>query len=523
MATGVAAYDEMYAGATARPPQAELDRVLARLTPTELHERARLRDTYLDRNGITFTLGERERPLPMDLIPRILSDEEWSVIEAGVIQRIQALEMFLSDVYGPGEVLAEGIVPRRLVTTSTHFHRQAWGMQPPNGVRIHISGIDLIRDEEGQFRVLEDNLRNPSGVSYVLQNRRTLAHVLPEVFSGHVVRPVAEYPERLERALRLAAPVNNPNIVVLTPGVHNSAHYEHAFLARNMGVELVEGRDLYCRDGRVWMRTTLGPRQVDVIYRRIDDEYLDPMHLRPDSVLGVPGVLNAARAGNVTIANAVGNGVADDKAIYPYVPDLIRYYLGSEPILPNVDTHDLSDPQVREWVFDNVERMVVKPSDGSGGYGLLMGPSASEADIEATHAAVEAHPRGWIAQPVVTFSTCPTVVDGGRVEPRHVDLRPFAVNDGEDIYVLPGGLTRVALPSGSLVVNSSQGGGSKDTWVLESASSDARPPTRAIPRIAVDPDLPARHEAPRTHDERLQQQERQQQQGNSARVVESPC
>lgn len=510
--TGVPAFDEMYVGDAPRGAQEELHRVLDRLSPEELHDRARLRDAYLDRNGITFTLGERERPLPMDLIPRILTAEEWSVIEAGVVQRIEALEMFLSDVYGPGEVLADGIVPRRLVTTSTHFHRQAWGMQPPNGVRIHISGIDLIRDEQGRFRVLEDNLRNPSGVSYVLQNRRTLAHVLPEVFAGHVVRPVAEYPERLEKALRQAAPVSNPVIVVLTPGVHNSAHYEHAFLARNMGVELVEGRDLYCRDDRVWMRTTLGPRQVDVIYRRIDDDYLDPLQLRPDSILGVPGVLNAARAGNVTIANAVGNGVADDKAIYPYVPALIRYYLGAEAILPNVDTYDLSDEDQRAHVFAQVDRMVIKPSDASGGYGLLMGPSASEEQIERTRAAVESHPRGWIAQPVVTFSTCPTVIDGGRVEARHVDLRPFAVNDGDEIYVLPGGLTRVALPEGSLVVNSSQGGGSKDTWVLDSAGAESRPQPRPRRRASVEPDLPARHEAPRTHDERLQQQERQQQQ-----------
>ena len=511
--TGVPAYDEMYAGDAPRAPQAELHRTLSGLGPAGLSERARQRDAYLDRHGITFTLGERERPLPMDLIPRIITAEEWATIEAGVVQRIEALEMFLSDVYGPGEVLADGIVPRQLVTTSTHFHRQAWGMQPPNGVRIHISGIDLIRDEDGRFRVLEDNLRNPSGVSYVLQNRRTLAHVLPEVFAGHVVRPVAEYPERLEKALRQAAPVSNPVIVVLTPGVHNSAHYEHAFLARNMGVELVEGRDLYCRDDRVWMRTTLGPRQVDVVYRRIDDDYLDPLQLRADSILGVPGILNAARAGNVTIANAVGNGVADDKAIYPYVPALIRYYLGAEPILPNVDTYDLADAEQRAEVFDRIERMVVKPSDASGGYGLLMGPSASEEQVAQTRAAVDAHPRGWIAQPVVTFSTCPTVVEGGRVEARHVDLRPFAVNDGDEIYVLPGGLTRVALPEGSLVVNSSQGGGSKDTWVLDSAGADSRMQPRQRRRASIEPDLPARHEAPRTHDERLQQQERQQQQG----------
>ncbi len=510
--TGVTPYDEMYVDAAPRDRQVELHRVLSGMTTEELHDRARLRDAYLDRNGITFTLGERERPLPMDLIPRVITPPEWATIEAGVVQRIQALETFLADVYGAGQVLADGIVPRCLVTTSTHFHRQAWGINPPNGVRIHVSGIDLIRDEAGQFRVLEDNLRNPSGVSYVLQNRRTLAHVLPEVFAGHLVRPVAEYPERLEEALRLAAPVSDPVVVVLTPGVHNSAHYEHAFLARHMGVELVEGRDLYCRDDRVWMRTTLGPRQVDVIYRRIDDDFLDPVHLRPDSVLGVPGILNAARAGNVTIANAVGNGVADDKAIYPYIPALIQYYLGAEPILPNVDTYDLSDPELRAWVFDRINTMVVKPSDASGGYGLLMGPSAAEKDIEATKAAVEADPRGWIAQPVVTFSTCPTVVDGGVIEPRHVDLRPFAVNDGNDIYVLPGGLTRVALPAGSLVVNSSQGGGSKDTWVLDTGIPDHRPRPRPVPRVAVDPDLPARSEAPRTHDERLQQQERQQQQ-----------
>lgn len=514
--TGVTPYDEMYVDATPRERQAELHRVLSGMTAEELHDRSRLRDAYLDRNGITFTLGERERPLPMDLIPRVITPPEWTTIEAGVVQRIQALETFLSDVYGAGQVLADGIVPRRLVTTSTHFHRQAWGITPPNGVRIHVSGIDLIRDEAGHFRVLEDNLRNPSGVSYVLQNRRTLAHVLPEVFAGHLVRPVAEYPEKLEEALRLAAPVSDPVVVVLTPGVHNSAHYEHAFLARHMGVELVEGRDLYCRDDRVWMRTTLGPRPVDVIYRRIDDDFLDPVHLRADSVLGVPGILNAARAGNVTIANAVGNGVADDKAIYPYIPALIEYYLGAEPILPNVDTYDLSDPELRAWVFDRIDTMVVKPSDASGGYGLLMGPSAQEKDIEATKAAVEADPRGWIAQPVVTFSTCPTVVDGGVIEPRHVDLRPFAVNDGNEIYVLPGGLTRVALPSGSLVVNSSQGGGSKDTWVLDTGAPDHRPRPRSVPRVAVDPDLPARSDAPRTHDERLQQQERQQQQGETA-------
>lgn len=509
-------FDEMLDAGVPRASHRALWATLGTLGPEGLAERARQRDAYLDRHGITFTLGERERPLPLDLVPRLISANEWASIEGGVAQRLRALEAFLADVYGPMNVLRDGIVPRGLVTSSTHFHRQAWGITPPNGVRIHVSGIDLIRDEQGEFRVLEDNLRNPSGVSYVLENRRTLAHVLPEVFAQHRVRPVSEYPERLHEALRAASPerVSNPTVVVLTPGVHNSAHYEHAFLARHMGVELVEGRDLYCRDGRVWMRTTAGPRAVDVIYRRIDDAYLDPLHLQPDSVLGVPGLLNVARQGHVTIANAVGNGVADDKALYPYVPELIRYYLGEEPLLPNVDTYDLTDVDQRRHVFAHIDRMVVKPADASGGYGLLMGPSASDAEKQATMAAVDVDPRGWIAQPVVNFSTCPTVVGDGQLSSRHVDLRPFAVNDGSRIYVVPGGLSRVALPEGSLVVNSSQGGGSKDTWVVEDESVtriDAAPvvETQLPPRVV----FPIRMDAPAAHDDRLMQQERQQQQG----------
>jgi uncharacterized circularly permuted ATP-grasp superfamily protein len=500
-----------------RPAHEAIVTTLAGLGSTGLSERARQRDAYLDRHGITFTLGERERPLPMDLVPRLITAQEWQHIEAGVVQRLHALESFLSDIYGPGEILREGLVPKSLITTSTHFHRQAWGLVPPNGVRIHVSGIDLIRDEQGTFRVLEDNLRNPSGVSYVLENRRTLAHVLPEVFADHRVRPVGEYPERLLAALRAAAPldVTDPTVVVLTPGVHNSAHYEHAFLARHMGVELVEGRDLYCRDNTVWMRTTSGPEPVHVIYRRIDDDFLDPVHLRPDSVLGVPGVINAARSGRVTIANAVGNGVADDKAVYPYVPEMIRYYLGQEPILPNVDTYDLSDPDQRQYVLERLERMVVKPSDASGGYGLMMGPSATEEQLESTRKEVESNPRDWIAQPVVVFSTCPTVVEDGEIAPRHVDLRPFAVNDGSTVFVLPGGLSRVALPEGSLVVNSSQGGGSKDTWVIGDAQlPDSEPIVEttgsSMPWPPVAP--PERENAPATNDERMIQQERQQQQ-----------
>jgi uncharacterized circularly permuted ATP-grasp superfamily protein len=499
-----------------------LAKAITRLGSEGLQERARLRDAYLDQQGITFTLSGRERPLPMDLIPRIIAASEWQVVETGVVQRIRALEAFLADLYGPAEVLADGIIPRKLILTSSHFHRAANGFDPPNGVRIHVAGIDLIRDEAGQFRVLEDNLRNPSGVSYVLENRRAQAHVVPEVFAGHLVRPVEEYPERLLDALLAAAPrgVDDPTVVVLTPGVFNSAHYEHAFLARRMGCELVEGRDLYCRDGFVWMRTTAGPERVHVIYRRIDDEYLDPLHFRFDSVLGVPGILNAARSGNVTIANAVGNGVADDKAIYPYVPDLIAYYLNESPILPNVETYDLQDPDQQEFVLARADRMVLKPSDASGGYGLVIGTKATEKELQAVSQKVRDDPRGWIAQPVVTFSTYPTAMEDGTLEPRHVDLRPFAVNMGEDIYVLPGGLTRVALPKGSLVVNSSQGGGSKDTWVLEDAEAElGRAASRPVRRVRRPPGrgLP-RARAPLMHNERQRQQEGQQQQGRTV-----PC
>ena len=514
-----APFDEMVdERGESRPSHRILARAIGRLGSEGLEERAKLRDAYLDQQGITFTLSGRERPLPMDLIPRIITAAEWQVVESGVVQRIRALEAFLADLYGPAEVLADGIVPRKLVLTSSHFHRAANGFDPPNGVRIHVAGIDLIRDEAGRFRVLEDNLRNPSGVSYVLENRRAQAHVLPEVFAGHRVRPVEEYPERLLDALLAAAPrgVDDPTVVVLTPGVFNSAHYEHAFLARRMGCELVEGRDLYCRDNFVWMRTTSGPERVHVIYRRIDDEFLDPLQFRFDSVLGVPGMLNAARAGNVTIANAVGNGVADDKAVYPYVPDLIAYYLNEAPILPNVDTYDLQDPDQREFVLANAGSMVLKPSDASGGYGLVIGTKATDKEIAAVSAKVREDPRGWIAQPVVTFSTYPTAMEDGTLDPRHVDLRPFAVNMGEDMYVLPGGLTRVALPKGSLVVNSSQGGGSKDTWVLEDNEPDEtrvaarpvrrvrRPPGRGLPRAR----------APLMHNERQRQQEGQQQQGS---------
>jgi uncharacterized circularly permuted ATP-grasp superfamily protein len=411
-------------------------------------------------------------------VPRVLSAEEWSVLEAGVIQRVQALEAFLADVYTQGQILSDGVIPRRLVTTSAHFHRAVAGIEPANGVRVHVAGIDVVRGADGRFRVLEDNIRVPSGISYVVENRRMMTRIFPELFSSHRVRPVSAYPTRLLAALQASAPagVSDPTVVVLTPGVYNSAYFEHSFLARQMGVELVEGRDLICRNEIVWMRTTSGERRVDVVYKRIDDDFIDPLHFRPDSVVGCPGILNAARAGNVTIANAVGNGLADDKLVYTYVPDMIRYYLAEEPVLPNVDTYRLEDPDQLAYVQTNLERLVLKPVGESGGYGLVIGPHATDEQLDGARRAVAQRPRDYIAQDVVVLSTAPTRIDD-RLRPRHLDLRPFAVNDGRSIWVVPGGLTRVALAEGGLVVNSSQGGGSKDTWVIVGAGERTRPPT----------------------------------------------
>jgi uncharacterized circularly permuted ATP-grasp superfamily protein len=465
---GVPAWDEMFSEpGVPRAACRSLHDGLQALSPDDLRSRSSALTREFHEQGITFSLSGEDTPFPLDLVPRVVSAAEWRVVERGVAQRVQALEAFLADVYGEAQVLADGVVPRRLVTTSKHFHRAAHGFAPPNGVRVHVSGVDLVRDEEGRFRVLEDNLRCPSGVSYVIENRRTMARVFSSVFASERVRSVSDYPARLLAALRASAPAwrDDPRVVVLTPGVYNSAYFEHALLARRMGVELVEGRDLVCRGGTVRMRTTEGEQQVDVVYRRVEDDFLDPLHFRQDSVVGCAGLLGAARAGTVTIANAVGNGVADDKLLYTYVPDLVRYYLGEEPVLPNVHTYRLEDPDQRADVLGRLDEMVLKPVDASGGYGLVIGPAATRAQLVAVRDAVLASPRSWIAQPVVCLSTSPTLIDEGLV-PRHVDLRPFAVNDGERVWVLPGGLTRVALPRGSLVVNSSQGGGSKDTWVL---------------------------------------------------------
>ena len=467
-----AAWDEMLdADEQPRTPYKAVHHTLRDMSAASLKERAdTLARAYLDQ-GVTFDHAGEERPFPLDAVPRVISAHEWDVIETGVVQRVTALEMFLDDIYSrEGEIpraVHEGVMPWRLIASSQHYHRAVMGIRPANGVRVHVSGVDLIRDESGTFRVLEDNVRVPSGVSYVIANRRAMANVFPEAFNTMRIRPVGNYPQMLLHGLRASAPdgATDPTVVVLTPGVFNSAYYEHSLLARMMGVELVEGRDLVCTGGQVRMRTTHGDRPVDVIYRRVDDEFLDPVHFRGDSVLGVAGLVSAMRSGRVSVANAVGNGVADDKLIYSYLPDLIRFYLDEDPILPNVETFRCDEPAALAHVLDHLDEMVVKPVDGSGGKGLVVGPRADRATLDRLRAGLRSNPRGWIAQPVVQLSTVPTFLEG-RLVPRHVDLRPFAVNDGERIQVLPGGLTRVALPEGELVVNSSQGGGSKDTWVL---------------------------------------------------------
>ena len=483
------AYDEMFDGGELRGPYRALAASFAEVSAPEVQARAEALTTSYLEQGVTFDIGGEERAFPLDIMPRVIEQDAWSVIDQGVQQRVRVLEMFLDDVYDAGQVFDDEVIPRSVVTTSSHFHRVAAGVQSPNGVRIHVSGIDLIRDADGSFRVLEDNVRVPSGVSYVMTNRRAISSALSEAFAGHRIRPVGSYPRRLLNALRSSAPagVDDPTVVVLTPGVFNGAYFEHALLARTMGIELVEGRDLVCQRGRVMMRTTSGLEQVHVIYRRVDDEFLDPVHFRSDSLLGCPGLMNAARAGNVTIANAVGNGVADDKLVYTYLPDLIRYYTGEEPVLANVDTWRLGEPAHREEVLDRLDELVLKPVDGSGGKGIVIGPNASPGELDVLRAKVLEDPRAWIAQPVVQLSTVPTLFDD-RMRPRHVDLRPFAVNDGHKVWVLPGGLTRVALPEGELIVNSSRGGGSKDTWVLAGGRAAAQPvPPAPAPEVHAPP------------------------------------
>jgi uncharacterized circularly permuted ATP-grasp superfamily protein len=451
---------------------------LERLGPDGLIEAGRRRDAVFLEQGITFETGgeagaTHERPFPLDLVPRVLSGEEWREIKRGLAQRIRALNHFVDDVYHAREIVREGLVPWRLVAGCRHFARAVHGIRPPGGVYTHVAGCDLVRHSDGSWKVIEDNVRVPSGISYVLENRAAMARLVPELFASYRVRPVDHYPQLLLHALRSVAPSaeSEATVVVWTPGPANGAYFEHAFLARQMGVELVEASDLVVRDDVLYMRTTRGLERVHAVYRRLDDDFVDPLEFRPDSLLGVPGLVRAYRAGSVAIANALGTGVADDKAVYTFVPEMIRFYLAEEPILDNVRSYLLSDPEVLEHVLLRIDELVVKPTSESGGKGVMVGPQASEEEVLAMKATIAADPESWIAQDVVRLSTVPTVDEEGTLHPRHVDLRPFAVF-GERIDIVPGGLTRVALEEGSMIVNSSRGGGSKDTWVLEEGDGD---------------------------------------------------
>jgi len=451
---------------------ATIRRHLAGLNIPDLQQRAQAAERELFNLGITFTLYSGstsiDRILPFDVIPRVLSPADWATIEAGVTQRIAALNLFLHDVYHKQQVFKDGIVPKDLVLGNVSFRPEMMDVDLPHGTYIHICGTDIVRDETGEFLVLEDNGRTPSGVSYVLENRRMMLRAFPDLTSGIRLRPVDDYGPRLAESLSEVSPgdADDSQTVLLSPGVYNSAYFEHVFLAREMGVALVEGRDLLVdEDDRVYMKTTAGHAPIDVIYRRLNDDFLDPEAFNPESRLGVSGLMRAYRAGNVALANAVGTGVADDKAVYAYVPRMIKYYLDQDPILRNVETHICREKEGLQYTLDHLEELVVKPVSESGGYGITVCPRASAAEIESCRRKLLADPGTYISQPTIALSVCPTLV-GDRVEPRHVDLRPFAVT-GRDTWVLPGGLTRVALPKGSLVVNSSQGGGSKDTWVLE--------------------------------------------------------
>ena len=466
------AFDEMLtAQGEVRPHYRPLYEALAHLPQDEMLRRKTASELSFLHQGITFTVyGQAEgieKVFPHDLLPRIITHGEWDVLERGLAQRIVALNLFLRDVYHEGKIFKDRVVPRELIFSCKHFRRQMMGLHVPRNVYITVVGTDLIRDADGRYLVLEDNLRVPSGVSYMLTSREVMKRTFPEVFQASGVRPIDSYPKDLLNTLRKLAPTHRPDptIVLLTPGVFNSAYFEHTYLARQMGIELVEGRDLVAHENQIYMRTTAGLKQVDVIYRRIDDDFIDPLAFRPDTSLGVPGLFNAYRAGTVTLANAVGNGIADDKAVYTYVPKIIRYYLGEEPVLDNVETYLCSDAAQRGYVLDHLAELVVKAVGESGGYGMLIGPHSTAEQREEFRARILHDPRNYIAQPTITLSRAPCYIDG-RVEPRHIDLRPYILYDGNKVSIVPGGLTRVALKKGSLVVNSSQGGGSKDTWVL---------------------------------------------------------
>ena len=466
-------WDEMYAHSDVRQQYQYVVEFLQQMNIEELNKKEEMAKKMFMSQGITFTVynsGEGiEKIFPFDIIPRIITASEWTYIESGIRQRLKALNLFLKDVYNSQFILKDGVVPTEMVYSCPHFLREMHGFQVPHDIYVHVAGIDLIRDQDGTFYILEDNLRTPSGVSYMLENREITKRIFPDLIPKNNVRTVTEYPDILHRNLVSLSPrqTANPTIVLLTPGIYNSAYFEHTTLARLMGVELVEGRDLVIDNHRVYMKTTSGLQRVDVIYRRVDDEFLDPLVFRPDSMLGVAGIMSAYRKGNVAIVNAVGNGVADDKAIYAYVPAMIRYYLNEEPILKNVPTYQLGNREEQEYVFSNMNRMVVKKTNESGGYGMLMGHTASEEEIRLYQAEIRKDPRQYIAQPIISLSSAPCYMNG-RMQPRRVDLRPYALCGPDGIQIVPGGLTRVALREGSLVVNSSQGGGSKDTWVLAS-------------------------------------------------------
>ena len=464
-------------------PHYELIRRWLEETPRDVIEMKRREAELLFRRiGITFAVyaegGSPERLIPFDIIPRVLAPAEWALLSRGLTQRVKALNAFVRDVYHEREILLAGKMPPALVLHNDGFRPEMQGFDPPLDVYTHVSGIDMVRVGPTDFYVLEDNCRTPSGVSYMLENREAMMRLFPDLYSRHRIAPVSHYPEELHEMLRSVAPANcagEPTIVLLTPGANNSAYYEHSFLADEMGIELVEGADLVVDDNIVYMRTTEGLRRVDVVYRRLDDDYLDPLTFLPDTLVGTPGLFNAYRSGNIALANAVGAGIADDKAIYPYVPEMIRFYLGEEPILANVPTYRCSEPEDLSYALDHLDELVVKETRGSGGYGMLVGPHATKAERAAFALKLRSRPQDYIAQPTLALSTCPTFVAEG-VAPRHVDFRPFVLS-GKEIRIVPGGLTRVALRGGSLVVNSSQGGGTKDTWVLESLG-DAEPDRR---------------------------------------------
>ncbi len=481
----VSGFDEMFAEpGLPRAHYAKLFERLGSLDPEEIEHRRKVADLSMRHQGITFTVYGRdqgvERIIPFDPIPRLVSADEWDRIERGLKQRVRALNLFLRDIYHDRLILKDRVVPPELVVGASGYRREVLGLQVPKDIYIHVSGIDLIRDADGSYLVLEDNCRTPSGVSYVLKNRQVMKQVFPFLFQPYDVRPIDDYTSDLLAVLRNIAPpeCDDPTVAVLTPGLYNSAYYEHSFLARKMGVELVEGRDLVLDRGQIFMRTTRGLQRVDVLYRRVDDDFLDPLAFRRESALGVAGLMGAYRAGNLGLANGVGTGVADDKGIYPFVPAIIKYYLNEDPILANVETFRPLIPSHKQHILENLEKLVVKSVDGSGGYGMLIGPASTAEQRDEFRRKIEDSPRNYIAQPTIRLSQHPTFIDDG-IEGRHVDLRPFILY-GDEIKVLPGGLTRVALPRGSLVVNSSQGGGTKDTWVLRGAPVPPSP--SAVPR-----------------------------------------